>query len=324
MFRSKSVELVNIDELTEHPENSKIFSISEKDKEGLLQSVRMHGVLVNILVNLRSDGTKRIVSGHGRRWAAKECGQTEIRAEYIQVDDATELLLLFACNVGRDLKEAYKVRFFKQVKQFLRQNKYFIGNSETYNDYDENIGAFVHVVDGLGVDVSKMRIWEIIEKITGFSKREQETLTRVCDLEYRAKVFDDLRELKKVKKKDIEYLESVWQNLEDEICEGMTTIAKVDKEVTALLKQIDNLKNPSKNEVKKVEKSKPEAPFKSEKATEVSAGIYANTYENAYNFLEGLSLRGARTGQLKGTWSWSLNEVATEMERWANLVLENQ
>lgn len=309
--------MIKLADLTPHPLNSEIFTTSDKDNLELRSQIEMHGVIVPILVNRRKGGKLRIISGHRRVDHSVIMGHTEIKGEIISVGDAEELLLLFACNVGRDLKEAYKVRFFKQVKQFLRQKNQLPVESGVLGSYPTEGDPFVQILHRLGADATKMRMWEVIQKITGFSKTEQETLTHVCDEEYRKSVLDGLTGV--IKTKEINRIAGDWMSLELAITNGEMTIAKVDKEVKTLLKQIDALKNPQ-NDKDKPKKEKP-APFKVEKATEKNASIFTNTTENTYAHIYSMAKRDKK--DVPEECKYSFNEVVAMAQRWAELVLEN-
>lgn len=310
-----NIEMIKIADLQPHPLNSDIFTTSEKDDLDLRQQIELHGVIVPILANRLADGTLRIISGHRRVDHSQIMGATEIKGEIITVSEAEELLLLFACNVGRDIKEAYKVRFYQQVKQFLRQKNQLPLLSDTSNGGSPFDNPFVEILHRMGIDTSEMRMWQVIEKITGFSEFEQKSLTHVCDREYREGVLNSLEGV--VKKSVINGLAASWMNLETEVVEGIASIASVSKQVKNLLKQIDQLKKPAADVAKK------EKPVKvvKEKPVETNASIFTNTESNAQAHVYSM---GKRMGMdFPNDCKFAFDQVVSIATRWAELVVEH-
>jgi hypothetical protein len=176
-----------------------------------------------------------MVSGHRRREALIRNGIYSMRCEIISVNDDEELVMLFHNNLGRGLKEHYKIRFFKAVNQFLYQIKSGQELSSTYNDDELANTLFVHILQKWGESSTKgWRRWEIIEMITGFSRREQEVLTRACDTKYRESVLASIKNEKHRTK-----VRKVWEQLEHQAMNGEIPLALLDSEVKALEKKLE-------------------------------------------------------------------------------------
>lgn len=320
--RSKTTKKIEIELLVPHPLNAEIYSCSAGDDDELRRAIiNNNGELIHDpVVHLRRDGRLveyRILSGHRRIRIKQELGHEHIECVVWEgLTDADEMLMLFGANVGRDMKTAYKVRFYKALKQFLRQHKNSLGESSAYSDEDMTEHPFVHAVDGLLVSDGKLRIWEIIEQLVGFSKREQETLTHVCDEDYRAMKLKELATVTNLK--TATDIAAKWAQLETALLDGEVEISDVDKEVKKLNKHIELLKNPPKGEVKKIKK---QTPLRTEKGTTTNASIHANTIQNADKFL---SEKIESLGILKKE-NWVQIQrmtLVSFLNEWAQLVME--
>lgn len=320
--KEKVIQWIRIDLIDDHPENDEIFGV-DLDRDNLLGiDIEKNGVKVPCTVNEKPNGRFRLLSGHQRKAASIKSGNELLPCFVERIPEDSEVDELLSYNAGRAMRLHYKLRYFKVLKKKIREFKKDVEKSGGLTgDILKKYTTVENLATG-GFDLENMRVWEIIHAATGLSEYEQKALTKVCDEDYRDKAFPTIKSPKK--QAAFTQIKDEWYNVELLVMSGDMKLVDAEKKVNLLIKQIEAIANPPKHEAKPVEKPKPEAPFKAEKQTEVNGSLYTNTYENAYKFLEGLSLRTARTGQLKETWSWSLNEVATEMERWANLVLQNQ
>lgn len=306
------ISMIDISELTAHPLNSEIFSSNERDDAELMSSIKMHGVMSPLLVNYRAGGEKRVISGHRRMVLSSTAGLTQIKHERIFVSDAEELLLLYALNVGRDMKESYKLRFFKQVKQYLRQNKEFVGILGKSDLVAEN-NPFVEILDRMGVDAKKMKIWELVQAITGFTEYEQYALTRIGDEDYRQERLSEIKG--KVSASTIKEIRQRWEVVENNVLNGASTITSADKDLKMILAKIAGIKGAPKSvnkEVKKPEAEEIEVSAKVEQPVKKGENPFANTFENALAYLKQKSTEKKR-------WQWSVSDVAEEMEEWARV-----
>lgn len=316
---SKHNKTIELSLLKAHPLNAEIYASNEREDAELRRAIINNGgrLIHDPIIHLRKDGEYRIISGHRRICIKRELGHEEAECVvWIGLSDADEMLMLFGANVGRDMKTAYKVRFYKALKQFLRQHKNSLGETGTYSDEDMTEHPFVHAVNGLSVFDRKLRIWEIIEQLVGFSKREQETLTHVCDEDYRAMKLKELATVTNLK--TATDIAAKWAQLETALLDGEVEISDVDKEVKKLNKHIELLKNPPKGEVKKIKK---QTPLRTEKGTETNASIHANTHSNAGKFLtRKIADLGIQTKE--DFMQVKISIVVSFLNEWATLVME--
>lgn len=284
-FVKSGTVMMNVSDLTPHPENHLIYDRDDKSYENLRRDIRLQGILNPLNISVRGNGVNRILSGHRRVEIAIEDSIEQVECKlHFGLSDFEEMLVVYGCNIGRDMKEAYKARFFKAIKQFLRQKKSGVENSDTYIGDEAQQNFLVEITTGKGIDLSKMKIWEAIESIIGFTEYEQKLLTKICDETYRSGVLVDLKKVG-VKKNAIEQLAENWAAMENSVLSGETTIAEIGKEVSKLTKQIEILKNPPKGAIKAIEKPKAQAPVIKEKTTEKNASMYSNTISNAVAYL---------------------------------------
>jgi hypothetical protein len=259
---AENVVMLPVALLDDNPLNADIFITAEAD-DTLINSVKVHGIIEPLIVT-PVNNRYRIVSGHRRKKACTITGLELVpcRIKTFLSDDH-ELLILFNTNINRDMKDAYKLRLYKPLKQLLRQ---ITKNDATelltgHIDSDDSAsGAFdpKGVLEAIltgGKIPTGVRMADVVKVITGYSFYEQKVLTRVCDEEYRENTINVLRKIKKVKKGEPDRLLREWQQLENRIYTEELTIRQVDKEVNALVEQIAMLANPPAPKVKKVKET---------------------------------------------------------------------
>jgi hypothetical protein len=234
LVHDSNIYVLDVRTIEPHPENA-MFDTDDQEDDELAISISNLGQLQAAIVNRRPDGVLRMVSGHRRREALIRNHIYSMRCEIISVNDDEELVMLFHNNLGRGLKEHYKIRFFKAVNQFLYQLKSGQELSSTYDDDELANTLFVHILQKWGESSTKgWRRWEIIEMITGFSRREQEVLTRACDTKYRESVLASIKNEKHRAK-----VRKVWEQLEHQAMNGEIPLALLDSEVKALEKKLE-------------------------------------------------------------------------------------
>lgn len=234
LVHDSNIYVLDVRTIEPHPENA-MFDTDDQEDDELAISISNLGQLQAAIVNRRPDGSLRMVSGHRRREALIRNGIYSMRCEIISVNDDEELVMLFHNNLGRGLKEHYKIRFFKAVNQFLYQLKSGQDISTTCDDDELANTVFVHALTKAGIsDTKGMRKWEVIEMITGFSRREQQVLTRACDPKYRETVLELVKNEKHRAK-----VRKVWEQLEQQAINGEIPLALLDSEVQSLAKKLE-------------------------------------------------------------------------------------
>ena len=229
--------MIPLVQFTEHPQNSEIYKTSQKDDEELRHNIELHGVLSPVKAVLRygnEEGEElRLLSGHRRVKTALEIGKQETVLCEVETDltDEKELLLLYACNVGRGMEIAAKIRYFEGLMQFLSQ---FRQGDEIQLDNEEDnayLTAFVRNLDESGIKVTNGRLRDVLVEVTGFSTYEVELLTQVCSLRYRENLLNRIRSFKNGGKKQAEKLEKELIALRNAVVNGDMTLTEAASEI---------------------------------------------------------------------------------------------
>ena len=96
--RIQNLPLDKLEPFPNHP-----FKVIDDDKMlETVESIKVRGVLVPILVRPKNDGNFEIVSGHRRHHASQLAGLTEIPAIVREMDDDTAILLMVDSNLQRE------------------------------------------------------------------------------------------------------------------------------------------------------------------------------------------------------------------------------
>jgi ParB-like chromosome segregation protein Spo0J len=102
----------NVDHLEEHPLNIKLYGRATAD-QGLLDSVKRHGVLTPVIVDQQS----RILSGTRRWFSAKQVGRSNIPVMVFRGEEIPCELFLIESNRQRVKTPEQKAREFTELKR---------------------------------------------------------------------------------------------------------------------------------------------------------------------------------------------------------------
>ena len=214
-----------VSSLLPHPKNEEMFPENQHEEAVLAWDIAKNlqdggqGILVPIMVNSVNlhgeygNGGKYIVlSGHRRLRAAKMLGIERVMCDVREIQSQTyELMLLCSLNVGRGFKDVYKIRLFKGAKQFLCQLRKNPDLLRDAGDDDSEISSIRNIVLQRGVKLGKgVKTEKVIEALFGFTKREQDPLTWLCDEDYRADYLAGLS----IPKKEKARLLGAWADVE--------------------------------------------------------------------------------------------------------------
>ena len=219
-MKPKKLNLMEIPvtQILSHPRNAEIFPTDEREQAQLDADVAMHGIQVPIIVNKINlhgeygQGMYIVLSGHRRMRSARANNIERVVCDVREITSPTyELMLLCSLNVGRGFKDVYKIRLFKGAKQFLcqlRENPDLMRDGGSDNP---DVEALRYIVLQRGVKLGKgVKTEKVIEALFGFTKREQDPLTWLCDADYRVKFLDELA----VSKKEKARLLGAWADVE--------------------------------------------------------------------------------------------------------------
>ena len=106
------IPLVEIDDFPEHPYRVR----DDEDMEGLMESIKEHGVITPALVRKKDDGMYEMISGHRRKRACERLGLPSMRCEVKDVSRNEAIILMVDSNSQRsqispcDKGRAYKMK----------------------------------------------------------------------------------------------------------------------------------------------------------------------------------------------------------------------
>ena len=106
------IPLAEIDDFPEHPYRVR----DDEDMEGLMASIKEHGVITPALVRKKDDGRYEMISGHRRKRACERLGLPSMRCEVKDVSRDEAIILMVDSNSQRsqispcDKGRAYKMK----------------------------------------------------------------------------------------------------------------------------------------------------------------------------------------------------------------------
>ncbi len=106
------IPLAEIDDFPEHPYRVR----DDEDMEGLMESIKEHGVITPALVRKKDDGRYEMISGHRRKRACERLGLPSMRCEVKDVSRDEAIVLMVDSNSQRsqispcDKGRAYKMK----------------------------------------------------------------------------------------------------------------------------------------------------------------------------------------------------------------------
>lgn len=97
----EKVQMLPLGELNPFPDHP--FEVrDDEEMEKLVDSIRVHGVLMPAIARTRSDGTYELVAGHRRKRACELAGLQEMPVLVREMDDDTATILMVDSNVQRE------------------------------------------------------------------------------------------------------------------------------------------------------------------------------------------------------------------------------
>lgn len=270
----EEIQLIGISELSAHPKQIEIYGDEEPD-EDFLTSVKEVGIITPLIIS-ENGNSFTIVSGHRRFRHAKILGLKELPCIIRSYNSEEEMELHFLLsNQNREKNLRQKINEFLAYKQKLRQTR----ENRATSDFDkmENIknDTLVTVVNELNIPFEKgVRMVDIIERATGFSKRYQEYSTVIFDRDYRDNKINSMSNLVLGSgvtfNREKFFME--WCGMEEEVLEGRKSLKTAHDEIKTILnayetalKQLKEKKQKKEVKTEKIELEKPEKPEKPKK-----------------------------------------------------------
>ena len=180
----------------------------------MVESIRMHGVLVPGIARPRAEGGYELIAGHRRKHASELAGKTTMLVIVRELDDDEATLLMVDSNLQREnllpseKAWAYKMKLdalkHQGIKGTSRQlgEKYSVDTlSEHSNDSSRNIHRFICLTELIPallqmVDEKKLPFNPAVE-VSYLTKEEQKKLLEQMD---KLEVVPSLEQAKRLKK----------------------------------------------------------------------------------------------------------------------------
>ena len=180
----------------------------------MVESIRMHGVLVPCIARPRAEGGYELIAGHRRKHASELAGKTTMLVIVRELDDDEATLLMVDSNLQREnllpseKAWAYKMKLdalkHQGIKGTSRQlgEKYSVDTlSEHSNDSSRNIHRFICLTELIPallqmVDEKKLPFNPAVE-VSYLTKEEQKTLLEQME---KLEIVPSLEQAKRLKK----------------------------------------------------------------------------------------------------------------------------
>lgn len=235
------VGMIRIEDLNDFPKQIEIYGEPVPDAE-LVASIKDVGVLTPLLIT-KYEEKLVVISGHRRLYGARAAGLESVPYIFREYENYDEMELDFlVCNIQREKTTAIRVNEFKRYKQILCQLGKLRKSKSTYSDTifanehfsrileDTNLGEYIDPSEALNsVDVLK--------KITGYTKYEQEYLNILYNDDWRASKLNELRALGLSREAD-DIVNSQFDSLRSQYESGELTLNKAVTQIRELFTEV--------------------------------------------------------------------------------------
>ena len=145
----EKVQMLPLGELNPFPDHP--FEVrDDEEMEKLVDSIRVHGVLMPAIARTRPDGSYELVAGHRRKRACELAGLKEMPVLVREMDDDTATILMVDSNVQREhvlpseKAKAYKMKLDaikrKSGRPSKENSRQVVGNFESADLVGETSG----------------------------------------------------------------------------------------------------------------------------------------------------------------------------------------
>ncbi len=180
----------------------------------MVESIRMHGVLVPGIARPRAEGGYELIAGHRRKHASELAGKTTMLVIVRELDDDEATLLMVDSNLQREnllpseKAWAYKMKLDALKHQGIKGTSRQLGEkcsvdtlSEHSNDSSRNIHRFICLTELIPallqmVDEKKLPFNPAVE-VSYLTKEEQKTLLEQME---KLEIVPSLEQAKRLKK----------------------------------------------------------------------------------------------------------------------------
>lgn len=187
---NRNTIMINIDRLEDFPDQPFRRYSEEKEKE-MIDSIKVNGVINDLIVRPLQNGNYQILSGHNRKNCALKAGLTEVPCKIRDVDDDTAQLMLVDTNlvqrkefypsetakalkIKKDIykKKAVKSDFFDEIQKEQNMSR---GNIQRYLRLNYLIPELMDRVDTKEINLKNA------EDLSFLTKEEQIKLEKMLE-----------------------------------------------------------------------------------------------------------------------------------------------
>lgn len=257
----ENIVVININELKDYPRQAEIYGTPEIEPE-FIASIKDRGIITPLLVSavLTDDRVEYvIVSGHRRKYNAKEAGLTELPCIVRNYLNPADMEIDFlAANMQREKSKAVRLKEYLTYKQILSQFGKERKSKGIYADtiFENDMFFRICKTHNIEFEGKALNSAEILKDITNFSRYEQDQLNIIYGAEWLEKRINELRDL------------GLPSSSDNQIFDNMAKIRSAyeaeEISLNEAARSIKDMFNDAENALKPKKKSKPEPKPKAE------------------------------------------------------------
>ncbi len=253
MGNNRNTTMINIDRLEEFP-NQPFKRYSEEKEKEMIDSIKVNGIIQDLIVRPLPNGNYQILSGHNRKNCAIKAGLTELPCKIKEVDDDTAQLMLVDTNLvqrkdfypsetAKALKIKKDIYKKKEVKsdffdEIIKEQNMSRGNIQRYLRLNYLIPELMERVDTKEINLKNA------EDLSFLTKEEQIKLEEMLEAKPRKLTSNQTKKLREESDKNNltdRTLKTVLENDEKEVDKDIE-IKFTKDEVDRYFKDFDSIK----------------------------------------------------------------------------------
>ncbi len=205
MGNNRNTTMINVERLEEFP-NQPFKRYSEEKEKEMIDSIKVNGIIQDLIVRPVPNGNYQILSGHNRRNCAIKAGLTELPCKIKDVDDDTAQLMLVDTNlvqrkdfypsetakalkIKKDIYKKKEVRsdFFDEI---IKEQNMSRGNIQRYLRLNYLIPELMDRVDTKEINLKNA------EDLSFLTKEEQTKLEEMLEAKPRKLTANQTKKLR--------------------------------------------------------------------------------------------------------------------------------
>ncbi len=250
---NRNTTMINVERLEEFP-NQPFKRYSEEKEKEMIDSIKVNGIIQDLIVRPLPNGNYQILSGHNRKNCAIKAGLTELPCKIKDVDDDTAQLMLVDTNlvqrkdfypsetakalkIKKDIYKKKEVRsdFFDEI---IKEQNMSRGNIQRYLRLNYLIPELMDRVDTKEINLKNA------EDLSFLTREEQTKLEEMLEAKPRKLTANQTKKLREESDKNNlsdRTLKAVLENDEKEVDKDIE-INFTKEEVDKYFKDFDSIK----------------------------------------------------------------------------------